>query len=47
VLDKFRQNFITPEDGMSFESEEKAYEMYNTYAGRVEFSVRRSKTKYV
>ena len=38
---------MTPIVGMTFESEEKAYEMYNTYAGRVEFSIRRSKTKYV
>ena len=47
MLDKSKQNLATPEVGMSFESEKKAYEMYNTYAGRVEFSVRRSKTKYV
>jgi zinc finger SWIM domain-containing protein 3 len=30
---------------MTFESEEDAYEMYNTYAGKVGFSVRRSDTK--
>jgi hypothetical protein len=30
---------------MMFESEEDAYEMYNTYAGKVAFSVRRSDTK--
>jgi hypothetical protein len=36
---------ITPEVGMTFESEEKAFEMYNTYAGKVGFSVRKSNTK--
>jgi zinc finger SWIM domain-containing protein 3 len=30
---------------MAFESKEKAYEMYNTYAGKVGFSVRKSSTK--
>ena len=36
---------MTPEVGMTFESEDKAFEMYNTYAGKVGFSVRRSNTK--
>ena len=36
---------ITPEVGMNFESEEEAFEMYNTYAGNVGFSVRKSNTK--
>ncbi|KAG2584952.1 hypothetical protein PVAP13_6KG365330 [Panicum virgatum] len=45
VVDKSGQNLMTPEVGMSFESEEKAYEMYNTYAGKVGFSVRKSRTK--
>ncbi|CAN6268724.1 unnamed protein product [Urochloa humidicola] len=36
---------IPPVVGMTFESEEKAYEMYNTYAGKVGFSVRKSTTK--
>ena len=36
---------ITPEVGMNFESEEEAFEMYNTYAGKVGFSVRKSNTK--
>lgn len=44
VVDKFGQNLVTPKVGMTFESEEKAYEMYNTYSGQVGFSVRRSKT---
>ena len=39
------QNFIAPVVGMTFESEEKAYDMYNTYAGKVGFSVRKSKMK--
>jgi hypothetical protein len=29
---------------MSFESEEEAYDMYNTYAGKVGFSIRKSDT---
>jgi zinc finger SWIM domain-containing protein 3 len=36
---------IIPEVGMAFDSEEKAYEMYNTYAGEVGFSIRKSHTK--
>jgi hypothetical protein len=31
--------------GMYFELEEKAYEMYNTYASKIGFSVRKSYTK--
>ena len=46
MLDKSKQNLTTPEVGMSSESERKAYEMYNTYAERVGFNVRRSKTKH-
>jgi zinc finger SWIM domain-containing protein 3 len=30
---------------MSFESEEKAYDMYNTYAGKIGFSIRKSDIK--
>jgi zinc finger SWIM domain-containing protein 3 len=30
---------------MSFEYAENAYEMYNTYAGKVGFSIRKSDTK--
>jgi zinc finger SWIM domain-containing protein 3 len=36
---------IVPEVGMSFESGDIAYEMYNTYAGKVGFSIRKSDTK--
>jgi zinc finger SWIM domain-containing protein 3 len=38
-------NLIVPEVGMSFESEEKAYDMYNTYAGKIGFSIRKSDIK--
>jgi len=33
VVDKARKILITPEVGMTFPSEEKAYKTYNTYAG--------------
>jgi len=46
VVNKARQNLIIPEVGMTFQSEEKAYEMYNTYAGKIGFSVRKSRTKH-
>jgi hypothetical protein len=36
---------IIPEVGMTFESEVKAYEMYNAYAGSVGFSIRKSQTR--
>jgi zinc finger SWIM domain-containing protein 3 len=36
---------IVPDVGMAFESESKAYAMYNAYAGKVEFSIRKSTTK--
>ncbi|KAJ1266146.1 hypothetical protein BS78_08G128500 [Paspalum vaginatum] len=42
VVDKVRPTLIVPEAGMSFESEEKAYDMYNDYAGKVGFSIRKS-----
>jgi hypothetical protein len=38
-------NLIVPEVGMSFESEEKAYDMYNTYAGKIGFIIRKSDIK--
>jgi len=37
---------IIPEVGMTFESEVKAYEMYNAYAGNVGFSIRKSQTRH-
>ncbi|XP_072151474.1 protein FAR1-RELATED SEQUENCE 5-like [Setaria viridis] len=45
VLDKNGQPLIAPEVGMAFDSEDKAYEMYNNYAGKVGFSIRKSHTK--
>ena len=45
-VDKSGQILIPSKVGMSFESDEKAHEMYNTYAGQIGFSVRNSKTKH-
>ena len=45
MVDKIGQALIIPEVGMAFDSEEKAYEMYNTYAGKVRFSIRKNHTK--
>jgi len=36
---------IVPKVGMTFASETDAYEMYNTYAGTVGFSIRKSDIK--
>jgi hypothetical protein len=36
---------VIPEIGMAFESEEDAYDMYNTYAGKVGFSIKKHDTK--
>jgi hypothetical protein len=46
VVDKARKNLITLEVRMTFLSEKKAYEMYNTYAGKVGFSIKKRKTKH-
>ena len=46
MVRKAGHNLITPKVGMTFQSEEEAYEMYNTYAGKVGFSIRKSKTKW-
>jgi zinc finger SWIM domain-containing protein 3 len=43
--DKVGSTLIVAEVGMSFESEKEAYEMYNTYAGKVGFSIRKSMKK--
>jgi hypothetical protein len=40
------QKLIIPEVGMAFDSEDKAYEMYNSYAGKAGFSIRKSSTKH-
>jgi hypothetical protein len=43
MVDKYAE--MTPKVGMTFDCEKKSYEMYNTYAGLVGFSVRKSKSK--
>jgi len=45
AADKVTQTLIVPEIGMSFESEKVAFDMYNTYADKVGFSIRKSDTK--
>jgi zinc finger SWIM domain-containing protein 3 len=37
---------VIPEVGMAFQSEEDAYEMYNTYAGNIGFIIRKSDIKW-
>jgi hypothetical protein len=44
--DENGQTIIQPEVGMCFESEVDAYNMYNTFARKSGFSVRKSDTKY-
>ena len=36
---------IVPKVGMAFESEDNVYEMYNNYAGKIGFSIRKSTSK--
>ena len=45
MTDKIGQTLIVPEVGMAFESEDQAYDMYNNYAGKIGFSIRKSTTK--
>jgi len=45
VVHEIGQDLIVPKVGMVFDSEEKACEMYNTYAGKVGFSIRKSHSK--
>ena len=45
MADKVTQTLIVPEIGMSFESEKVAFDMYNTYADKVGFSIRKSHSK--
>jgi hypothetical protein len=45
VTDKIYETTITPKVGMSFQSDD-AYDMYNSYVGKVGFSIRKSTTKY-
>jgi zinc finger SWIM domain-containing protein 3 len=37
---------IVPQVKMTFDSEDKAYEMYNTYAGKAGFNIRKSHIKH-
>jgi zinc finger SWIM domain-containing protein 3 len=46
VADKIHETVVTPQVGMAFQSENDAYDMYNTYIGKVGFSIRKSTTKY-
>ena len=39
------KTLIVPEVGMAFQSAKKAFDMYNTYAGQVGFSVRKGHSK--
>jgi zinc finger SWIM domain-containing protein 3 len=45
AVDKIGKTLIIPEVEMTFQPEDKAYEMYNTYAGNVGFSIRNSYIK--
>jgi len=45
VVHEIGQDLIVPEVGMAFHSEEKACEMYNAYAGKIGFSIRKSHSK--
>ncbi|EEE59009.1 hypothetical protein OsJ_10742 [Oryza sativa Japonica Group] len=44
--DKVAQTLILPQVGMAFDSEQKVYDMYNTYAGKIGFSIRKSQAKH-
>ncbi|EAY93318.1 hypothetical protein OsI_15122 [Oryza sativa Indica Group] len=44
--DKVAQTLILPQVGMAFDSKQKAYDMYNTYAGKIGFSIRKSQAKH-
>ena len=45
MVHEIGQDLIVPEVGMAFDSEEKACEMYNAYAGKIGFSIRKSHSK--
>jgi len=45
VVDGVVKTLIVPEVGMAFQSAKKAFDMYNTYAGQVGFSVRKGHSK--
>jgi hypothetical protein len=46
VVNKIHEIIITPEVGITFELEDDAYDMYNTYAGKVGFNIKKSIIKY-
>jgi zinc finger SWIM domain-containing protein 3 len=46
VNDKISQTSIIPAIGMAFDSEDSAYDMYNYYAGKIGFSIRKSTTRH-
>jgi hypothetical protein len=43
---KIHETMITPGVEMAFRFEDNAYDMYNTYADKVEFNIKKSTTKY-
>ena len=45
MVHEIGQDLIVPEVGMAFDPEEKACEIYNTYAEKVGFSIRKSHSK--
>ena len=45
MVDKVGQSLIVPQVGMTFESEDKAVDMYNTYAGIIGFSIKKGHSK--
>lgn len=45
MVDDAEPTLIVPQIGMSFDFEKNAYDMYNTYAGQVGFSIRKHDTK--
>src|SRR5215216_3484975 len=45
-VNKDGQTLIVPEVGKTYDPEEAAYDMYNTYAGKVGFSIRKNQTKH-
>ena len=45
MVDGVVKTLIVPEVGMTFQSAKKAFDMYNTYAGQIAFSVRKGHSK--
>ena len=45
MVDDAEPTVIVPQIGMSFDPKKNAYDMYNTYAGQVGFSIRKHDTK--